>query len=297
MAHEDKSQQVASWLGTAAGIVGTVVTILATYKISFGQITNRAWTLTALGEAVLVGVMGLYLLRHRVVRLPRGIRARNRALLESTMRVITADLERQLHELRNARITLYGLQVRRAQIHLLQAWQCYKGDRVIYATDLVGSVDVLRTRGEYFTANKHFIRDGGRIERIFLVQAVALESRAFVSALDSMMRDHEAIGVDVMLHITDVMASEYRQDFVLFSSDCVLVEQEQADEAFLGGRMACYFDATTLDLYAARYNHIRGGPDAQPARETLRLFRSLLCDAPADVDLKPRVDRLLVEIR
>ncbi|HZM79167.1 MAG TPA: hypothetical protein VFC19_25840 [Candidatus Limnocylindrales bacterium] len=269
---EESRTGLHAWVGTAAAVISALATLFAAYNWRVSASGTVGWTIICLAEAAVIGWLAIYLFRRSPVRLPRGIRAENRRILESLFRSVSKDFEDQLAELSRSQISLYGRQVRNAQVHLLE-WLAREVEMPsVRATDIVRRLDLWPTRGVYRAANAKFIKDGGRISRVFLASSDLFNNDEEAAAFWSILEDHKSMGVNVTLHIIDLLAPEFAEDYVIYQKDAVLVEIEQGDVDFSRGKVTVFFDSRTIDAYTKRFQYLHMSNDTKTASEVLALF-------------------------
>jgi hypothetical protein len=271
----EKSQQSATWIGTVAGVVGTLVTIQTAYKIGTDSIPV-SWPLLSLAQSITILALGVYIFRRRRIHIAPKTRPRSRELFASLVGLISRDFENQLSGLAHARVTLYGRQVRAAQIHLLSALKAQSGRelRLVRATDIIRDLGLWPTRGAYLAANREFLQaKATAITRIFLLHSDLLTGPADVQRMLEIAKMHEAMGVTVRMHLVDLLSAEYIEDFVLYRNDAVLVEAEQGDVDFLRGKVVVYFDAQSIDKYGACFDYLEANNDTKSAAEVYSEFK------------------------
>lgn len=286
-----------AWIGTAAAVVSALATLFAVYNWRVSASGTLGWTIICMAEAAVIAWLAIYLFRRNPVRLPRGIRAENRRILESLFRSVSKDFEDQLAEMSRSQISLYGRQVRNAQVHLLK-WSATEVNMPsVRATDIVRRLDLWPTRGVYRAANAKFIKDGGRISRVFLVGSDILKDDEEAAALWWILKDHRGIGVSVSLHIIDLLAPEFAEDYVIYQKDAVLVEVEQGDVDFSRGKVTVFFDSRTIDAYAKRFQYLHTSNDTKTAEEVLALFEEYFVNNTPGASFQSRKAAFMQEAR
>jgi hypothetical protein len=278
---KDSRSNLSTWVGSIAAVVSAVVALFTAYKIRFDPAQNLAWAIACLIEAILIIALAVFILRRQPITLPRRIRAQNRGLLESLFKSIFNDFQAQMSELSKSQLSLYGKQVRNAQVHLLDALLVESDSPIVRATDIVRRLDLWPTRGVYLAANKRFVGKGGRISRIFLIHDNLICNDADAGAFWDIMKLHKDMGVNVSLHMINLLSPEYAEDYVLYSRDCVLVEIEQGDVDFARGKVTIFFDARTIDTYLKRFQYLEASNDTKSATEVYGLYRKYFVDVNA----------------
>ncbi|HEV2756571.1 MAG TPA: hypothetical protein VG318_12445 [Actinomycetota bacterium] len=273
-----QNHDVAAWIGSAAAVVSAAAAVITALTVN-GE--DRApdhllWAGLAILEALVIAGLVLFGLRRSRIVFPRRTGARNSAIMQSLFKSVSGDFEAQLADLRRARISLFGDRVRWAQIFLMDYCRKAERDMPVVATDIIRDLALWPTRKPYLEANKRFTEDQGRISRIFLVEAALLRRDEDVLALWSVIESHRDIDVGVALHILDLLAPKYHEDFILYSRDCVLVEIQQGDIGFTRGKATIFFDGETIDDYARRFEYLSEANDTRAAADVLRAFQSKL---------------------
>lgn len=266
----ESSLNVATWVGSLAAAFSAIATAFAAYN---WRLEDVQWPAICIAEAIVIGGLGLYILRKRPISIPRGVRTGNRKILESLFRSVSRDFDNQLAELSRSQLSLYGRQVRNAQVHLLEALTQQHEAPVVHATDIIQRIDIWPTRGVYLAANQRFIQEGGRTTRIFLIRSGLIMTNDSAKELWAVMEMHRAMGVHIGLHIIDVLSPEHIEDFVVYNADCVLVETEQGDLDFSTGKATVFFDPRSVELYSNRFDYLAEANDTKSADEVLELYR------------------------
>jgi hypothetical protein len=270
---DNDSSKMGTWVGSLAGAVSALVALLTAYKIQFDPKPTIWWLIACLVEAAIVIMLTIYILRKRPVSLPRGIRTRNRKILVSLFESISNDFKAQVSELSRSQLSLYGRQVRNAQVHLLASLLKESKAPQVRATDIVRRLDLWPTRGVYLRANSRFVQSGGKTTRIFLISKNLINSDENAKEFWEIMEIHKGMGVEVALHIVELLSPEYAEDYVIYSRDCVLVEIEQGDVEFSRGKVTVFFNSNIIDTYLRRFDYLETSNDTKSASEVYDLYR------------------------
>lgn len=137
----------------------------------------------------------------------------------------------------------------------------------IFATDLTRNPKILLTRQDYLAANRHLIKAGGSIQRIFVCRVDNLMTQSFAEDLIALVDQHRSVGVLCGLAIWDQLRATEAIDFVVFSRAAVLVEDEQGDVAYTIGRSTVHFKR--VEVWLDRFFRLWEGNETPAATEQL----------------------------
>ena len=203
------------------------------------QLRNVLFGLVVVLIAVIIGTQ--IWLRNAYLRLRRA-NAKGMAdpgLYDVVRRRVERDLTVGYEDIAAGRWRMYASEVPRESTQLLQdVLDAPSSDNVVRATDLTTNPQLLETRSEYLAANRRFISSGGVIKRLFIVWRRDLESAAGFLAL---VRQHRSIGVQCGLAVRDRLRPDQAVDFVVFGTGAALIEEEQGDADYVGGRSSVDF--------------------------------------------------------
>ena len=298
MAEAGGSNRVSTWVGSLAAATSAIFAVVTAYHISFSAKPNLTWVVACLVEAIVILVLAIFILKRKPVALPRGMKARNKKIIKALFESVTNDFSSQIAELSRSQLSLYGRQVRNAQVQLLEILPRFTTSPEVRATDIVRWLDLWPTRGVYLRANQRFIAGGGRTHRIFLIALRLLANEHDVRALNDIMRTHKDMGVNVGLHLLDLLSPEYAEDYVVYSNECVLVEIEQGDIDFSQGKVTVFFDPKVVDTYKGKFKYIDTSNDTKSADEIYDLFKRIFIDpSPQQGSFEQKKSLFLKEAR
>lgn len=143
-------------------------------------------------------------------------------------------------------------------------------DKLAQATDLTRDPAVLMTRHEYLGVNRHFIRSGGSVQRIFICKLEDLTSKQFAQDILKLIDQHRSIGVHCGLAVWNNLSARQAVDFVVFGRSAVLVEDEQGDEVYQNGRSTVHFKR--IDVWHTTFKALWEANETPSAAELLALY-------------------------
>lgn len=298
MSDKNETSYVA-WIGALAAVASAIAAVFTGFNVRGSSLSAATWPMLSGIEAVVIGILAVYLARRPLLALPRGIRVKNRQMVESLFRSVSRGVDEQLRELRSSRISLYGRHVLNAQVSLMEATGREYKDARIRATDIVRRLDLWPARTAYVRANESFLKAGGTIERIFILSSDLLTSDDDAKKLASILEMHATMGVKVGLQFSDVLRNEDLEDFIVYADDCVLLEVEQADVDFATGKVTVFFDADSVTKYRRKFETLQNATDRdyKAAREVLDRFTSLMAKPIAGTTFSDRKAELLRAVR
>jgi hypothetical protein len=229
----------------ANAVAVVIVGVVASAYGSLGrddQLRNVLFGLVVILIAVIIGTQ--IWLRNAYLRLRRA-NAKGMAdpgLYDVVRRRVERDLTVGYEDIAAGRWRMYASEVPRESTQLLHdVLEAPSSDNVVRATDLTTNPHLLETRSEYLAANRRFISSGGVIRRLFIVWRRDLESAEFAAGFLALMAQHRSIGVQCGLAVRDRLRPEQAVDFVVFGMGAVLIEEEQGDADYVGGRSSVDF--------------------------------------------------------
>jgi hypothetical protein len=295
---EKNETSYAAWIAALAAVASAIAAVFMGFNARGSSLSAATWPLLSGIEAVIIGILAVYLARRPLLALPRGLRVQNRHMVESLFRSVSRGVDEQLRELRSSRISLYGRHVLNAQVSLMEATSEHKDGR-IRATDIVLRLDLWPKRTAYLRANESFLKAGGTIERIFIISSDLLTSDDDAKRLGSILEMHAAMGVKVGLQFSDVLRHEDIEDFIVYANDCVLLEVEQADVNFATGKATVFFDADSVRKYRGKFETLQNATDRdyKAARAVLDMFNSFMAKPTVGKTFADRKIELLRAVR
>ncbi|MEV3856941.1 hypothetical protein AB0J38_21750 [Streptomyces sp. NPDC050095] len=118
----------------------------------------------------------------------------------------------------------------------------------ILATDRTTNPALLLQRRDYLNANRRFIEQGGRVDRLFVVARSDLLSPDFAGHLLALVDRHRQIGVHCGLAVDERLNTREGTDAVVFAHAAVLIEELQGDAAYSKGRSTLYFKDVDVQI-------------------------------------------------
>ena len=152
-------------------------------------------------------------------------------------------------------IKLYGKEVKEIQISLIDYMNEVE-DKIIRTVDLTTNPTLWLTRKEYINKNKKFIENGGKIYRILVVDVKKFDETIFRDNLIKLCDEFLKIGVDLKLCILEKLTSEEAEDFIMYDSFAVLIEDKQADEEYKVASSTLFFDKTTFESVNKKFKKV-----------------------------------------
>ncbi|MGB3455481.1 MAG: hypothetical protein WBG08_05170 [Litorimonas sp.] len=162
---------------------------------------------------------------------------------------------RNFQSLQKGYISFYGNEVQSVQA----GWVEGGGFDTIDTLDMTTNPVRLLGRKRYNAANAQFIRDGGAIQRVYMVQAASLDDPDFSGALRDLYAQQTQMGVSIGLVVIDDLPVHYRKDFILYDDSIVLVEDQQASEDYVLGRSTAYFGAQEIGQHRSDFDDVWSG--------------------------------------
>ncbi|WP_411818087.1 hypothetical protein [Hyphococcus sp. DH-69] len=167
-------------------------------------------------------------------------------------------------------ISFYGTEVQSVQSGWVES-----GDfKSIDTLDMTTNPKRLLERHRYNAANERFIKNGGRIRRVYMVRADDFANEEFLAPLRELYKQQINIGVEIGLLMLDDLPQRLRKDFILYDDAIVLVEDQQASADYKLGRSTAYFSSEAItqhrrDFDSVWQGQVTGRLPADTARELL----------------------------
>jgi len=172
--------------------------------------------------------------------------------------VEAAILERSIHhvdELADGYVTIYSSEVPLMSVLLYRVLaESKRANRRVRATDLTTNPDVLMSRLDYLAANRHLVKSGGSIERVFICYRQKLLDETFARNLVKLISQHRSLGVVCGIAVRDLLRAEDAMDAVVFDRAAVLVESEQANIEYTTGWSTIHFKR--VETWIGRFDRV-----------------------------------------
>lgn len=183
----------------------------------------------------------------------------------------------RLDQLADGFIQLFSSEVERFELELF-GYLKRASLEYIDAVDLTTKPDLLLERSKRRLARKDFVRNGGRIRRILVVELQALTKLKFLRAVCSVLQQERSDGTGIGLLFRNHLSAQQMQDFILYADFATLVEQVQADKSYLGGSSHLLFKKRDVQRYRQVFSQLwpEPGQSGGLSPVPLRLASSLL---------------------
>lgn len=163
--------------------------------------------------------------------------------------------ERTFHLLQRGELELYSSEVQIAQ----SKWVESRRFSTIDATDVTTNPQLLSTRTRYWSANKAFIANGGKIRRIFIIESQRQQDAQFMAALKAIMLEQASIGIEIGGQVVEQIPHDMRKDYIIYGSSLVLVEDAQANSDYSLGRSTAHFTGSAVLQYREMFDALWTG--------------------------------------
>jgi len=187
---------------------------------------------------------------------------------------------RKIDELRSGHMRVLGEDVRRTQVGFMaEIAKLPENERTIQTVDLTTSPELWLSdsRKRYFTQNRQFVREqGGKVERILLIDEEKLNEQAFRDSLDRLIAAFEEIPVYLGLEFKALLEPRQLQDFIVYGNFAILVEEKQADSEYKLASSMAHFRGNDIREYKSLFGELWLGKNtsiALSAVEILRLYK------------------------
>jgi len=129
-------------------------------------------------------------------------------------------------------------------------------NKTIKTVDLTTNPALWLTRKEYIKKNKKFIEDDGKIFRILVVDTKKFNETNFSNNLIELCKVFLDTGINLKLCSLEKLTSEEAEDFIIYDSFAVLIEDKQADEEYKIASSTLYFDKTTFESVNKKFEMV-----------------------------------------
>jgi len=181
----------------------------------------------------------------------------NKKIFEKFLKDRKSLFSAKLAQLQKGYIKLYGKEVKDVQVSLIDyLYEFDSNDRVIKTVDLTTNPELWLTRKEYMEKNRLLIENGGKIFRILVIDVKNLKYNNFKENLIKLCKKFLEIGVNLRICDLRNLSSEEAEDFIIYDTFAVLVENKQADEEYKLASSTLYFDKTTFDAFNKKFESV-----------------------------------------
>ncbi len=204
---------------------------------------------------ILILIIIVYFLFKRLRNPDNGLQVNykgilNRQIFEKFLEDRKKLFSSKLSQLQKGYIRLYGKEVKEVQVSLIDYLEePYVDSKIIRTVDLTINPALWLTREEYIKKNKHFIENGGRIYRILAIDFKKLQDRDFKNSLIKLCSEFLEIDVNLKLCNIEELSSEEKEDFIIYDTFAVLVENKQADKEYKIASSTLFFDKENFNRY------------------------------------------------
>lgn len=257
---------------TFVGAIGLAVPIIA-YAFQRENIKNVA---LAASMIVILGLVIRAQYLRSVSMTLRRAHAEEMSDPEFFREIESAILQRSIHhvdELADGYVTVYSSEVPLMSVLLYRVLaESRHGKRRVQATDLTTDPDILKSRQDYLAANRHLIRSGGSVERVFICYRRNLLEETFARNLLDLISEHRDIGVICGVVVRDLLRAEDAMDAVLFDRAAVLVESQQANMEYTTGWSTIHFKR--VETWITRFDRVWQQNETPSATALLASYES-----------------------
>ena len=154
--------------------------------------------------------------------------------------------------LKAGHISFFGTEV----LAIQSGWLQFSNFKTIRTLDITSDPGILLTRYKYIEVNKEFIKNKGVIQRVFLIEKSKLNDEVYRSNLKANIELQREIGVTLGIYYIDDLAPNQKQDFILYDSYSVLVEERQANSDYSFGKSTAYFSKSKISEYETIFDEV-----------------------------------------
>ena len=260
-------------LNTIIGVLALAIPAAA-YITKHGPVTEVLLVLAAV--VIVFLVLKDQWLKERQITAPRGDSSdmADTKFFKEIERDVIARTVTQMEDLADGYLRVFASEVPYISVLLFRTLSNSDSDsKLVQATDLTRDPSVLMTRRDYLGINRHLIRSGGSVQRIFICKVENLTSIKFAQDLLKLVDQHRSIGVLCGLGVWDTLTAYQAIDFVIFARSAVLVEDEQGDEGYQNGRSTVHFKR--LDTWRNTFQTLWEANETSSAAERLAIYEEL----------------------
>jgi len=179
----------------------------------------------------------------------------NKKIFEQFLEDRKSLFSQKINQLKKGYIKLYGKEVKDVQVSLIDYLNEVK-NKTIKTVDLTINPALWLTRKEYIKKNKKFIENDGKIYRILVVEVKKFNEENFQKNLIELCKMFLDIGINLKLCNLEKLTSEEIEDFIMYDSFAILIEDKQADEEYKVASSTLYFDKTTFESLNKKFEMV-----------------------------------------
>jgi hypothetical protein len=155
----------------------------------------------------------------------------------------------RVRQLRDGYLQLFSSEVERIEYELFDYMKEGQLTQIV-AVDLATPPETMLTRQKRIQRRRQFIRSGGRICRLFVLDDRRVEpGTSYLDALESVLEIEENMGTEVGIRFLSQTKGELAQDFILYDGFAAFVEGKQPDAEYQIGSSTIFFKRDTLNAY------------------------------------------------
>jgi hypothetical protein len=168
----------------------------------------------------------------------------------------------RLAQLKDGYLQIFSREVEQIEADVF-AYMAAGGLNSILCVD-VTSEPAIPLSGTRAKSRAEFIRKGGSIKRVLVVDETQLRKGKYLTGLLEVEEAERRIGVQLGLSFLADTGGELWQDFTLYDGFGVLLERRQADSAYDIGASVVDFKQRSLDQYKRVFTSFWDGREAMP---------------------------------
>jgi hypothetical protein len=172
--------------------------------------------------------------------------------------------------LRHGYVVYFGTDVQQLQCKLVESCRFKNIDTL----DITTSPSLLLLRKRYLEANTAYVRQGGVVRRVFMIEESKQSDPQFMSDLSRLIVLERSMGITVGLVLINDLEPSLRRDFILFDDALVLVEDRQANLDYTLAQSTAYFDKVSLSRFREHFKFVWDRPigGLTPSERLDRMF-------------------------
>lgn len=174
--------------------------------------------------------------------------------------IISKDLPNR-QSLERGYLRVFGKDVERYQILLVDFVLKKNAKEVILAVDITTNPKRLLTRKEYHEKNREFIFADNVIKRVLIIDRKNLNDNIFINDLYEVIMLNKRIGVHIGLITTDYLNSDQILDFIIYGNSVVITEGHQASENYETGDSQLWFLSDEIEKFKSLFKVIKEKSD------------------------------------
>lgn len=241
-----------TWLNSLVSFLGIAIGIATLVGVNIEPIIAN-YLYIVLGVELVI-IMFIFATRPKgVISQPIPRNVANSRVYDKSFTLLTRRVFDQVRQMEDGFVTVYGTQVREAQTLFADLYSDLDIP-FIKAADICTNPGILLTRTAYHEKNEDFIKKGGKINRLFILERSKLSEPDFFENLRAVIELNNRMGVSVRLCLQEALMSDEAQDYILYGRSVVLVEGKQADRDYAFSTANIYFQKSRIDEYSTIFD-------------------------------------------